>query len=725
MNDIRLEGCRNETLLGYLKSLGIMRIVAKQVDPHVRSSWLDATMIVHTTADEASLVRFFLEQYAPTPVFNPWNNGAGFDDRDGKPDAAMALVERVRGTKGARWQPYRRVVEFLFEEFVRNGERARFLDKKDKDGLLRRLRETCPEEALAWLDAVVILGKSGVAYPFLLGSGGNDGRLDFSVNFIARALDVAGDKPVAQAKALLLDALHDTTTASLLTASIGQFSSRHAGGANATSGFDAQSLVNPWDFVLMIEGALMFSGGIAKRSGGERLGAPFAFRAVGGGYGSASDPEAQEARGEMWLPVWSGSAGFSAIVDLFRKARADLPSNGREPLVRSAAAATEAASAAVTAGVGLGIRTLKRTAFVKRNGLAYVATGAGSVTVSETSDEAIALVTEAVAKWIGRVRGLEIAKGGRLQESLRRFDDTLFDYAQAETAKRDARMRQGLVSALAAIDLALSQKAPEKLAPLRYLDERLLRLLDDGSAEHRLASAIAGLGGAKPGTRFRLDIGHYAIDLKSGRLVYDRSATPIALTDVERSLSAVAQRRARLAGEELTHPWLAARVGGDLLDVAEMLDGGISFDRLGALLAAYAVIEPQIAQTRAREALELSRVPAAFALMKLVMDHPKSRDARIPALLNAGHSERAVALARQRTHTLDFTTGRWRDVAGAVITHPRRYAAALLVPLQQNVTQYSALISAALTPGRDGLRANADAQTYLTQSTSESLRRGA
>ena len=37
---------------------------------------------------------------------------------------------------------------------------------------------------------------------------------------------------------------------------------------NATqAGFEAQSQVNPWDFVLMIEGAMLFAGSVARQVG--------------------------------------------------------------------------------------------------------------------------------------------------------------------------------------------------------------------------------------------------------------------------------------------------------------------------------------------------------------------------------------------------------------------------------------------------------------------------
>src|SRR5699024_8622243 len=60
----------------------------------------------------------------------------------------------------------------------------------DKAVLLTRIRNLLPDDALGWFDASVSLAGASAQYPPLLGTGGNDGRLDFTNNFMPRLLDV-------------------------------------------------------------------------------------------------------------------------------------------------------------------------------------------------------------------------------------------------------------------------------------------------------------------------------------------------------------------------------------------------------------------------------------------------------------------------------------------------------------------------------------------------------
>jgi len=703
MNDIALRGCRNDNLLGYLKALGILRTFSMQADKTARASWSDATLILHTAYSRPQFDKFFIERYAPTPVANPWNNGAGFD---GTEDAATAVVGKIRVSKSDRWIPYRRVMLEIFNRYVATGKREAFLSAKDKEGFLRDLRQHYPEEGLAWLDAAVAVSAERVAYPYLLGSGGNDGRLDFSVNFAARALDVVGDEPLAEAGALLRDALDDTSSARLTQSAIGQFSPRHAGGANATSGFDAGSLVNPWDYVFMIEGTIMFSGalvkrsGIVKRSGTARVAFPFAFRGAGG-YGSASSVE--ESRGEVWLPVWMGRASLPALIDLFRKGRADLV-GADASLVRTAAAASEAAAAALTTGMSMGLQKLERVAFVQRNGLAYAATAMGSVTASDYTDPFISVISSSIADWVEGMRKRDAAKGGNVADALRQFDSLLFKYVGAVERGAARSKAQELVASLAALDFSLATKEPEWPPPLRYLDAKLVDILDDGSPEHAIAAALASLGATERSRRFRLHLEHvkYVDGAKGSHLVYDRTVQPLLQSSIEKTLADIAVVRARRADDDETGEvwWLGSR-GARISDVEAMLRfDRLRQDRLGMLMRAYAIIEPASMLGHEGETDEHSApaaLPAAYALMKIVLDHPEARDPRIPYLLNAGHAERALLLATQRARTIRGLFGRWRDISGIRIENPRWYAAALLIPIQRTVEQYGALLRAAMT----------------------------
>ena len=127
---------------------------------------------------------------------------------------------------------------------------------------------------MPWLDVCFVLGEGGPSFFPLLGTGGNDGRLEFTNNFMQRLADVipfAQDGvPATQSKRSLASALFADTLVELGKSAIGQFNPGGIGGANGTQGrFEADSRVNAWDFVLMIEGALLLAGSVARRLGAE------------------------------------------------------------------------------------------------------------------------------------------------------------------------------------------------------------------------------------------------------------------------------------------------------------------------------------------------------------------------------------------------------------------------------------------------------------------------
>ena len=99
MTAMILAGCRSDSLLGYLKALGILRLVTTQADSSARGSWQGAVFVLDTHRTKEELAAFFVQAYAPTPVANPWNSGAGFD---GKLDTAGETMRRVTETKDAR-----------------------------------------------------------------------------------------------------------------------------------------------------------------------------------------------------------------------------------------------------------------------------------------------------------------------------------------------------------------------------------------------------------------------------------------------------------------------------------------------------------------------------------------------------------------------------------------------------------------------------------------------
>src|SRR2546426_11763804 len=77
-HDLELTGCTPEPLMAYLKALGILRLVSEQKDPDARGWWHDDVFWLRSALDRDALLKFFLENYKPTPLVAPWNAGSGF-----------------------------------------------------------------------------------------------------------------------------------------------------------------------------------------------------------------------------------------------------------------------------------------------------------------------------------------------------------------------------------------------------------------------------------------------------------------------------------------------------------------------------------------------------------------------------------------------------------------------------------------------------------------------
>src|SRR5437773_762118 len=101
MNTVSLPGCTPEPLMSYLKTLGLFRLVAEQVDAEARLSWAGGIAQLHSQFDREGLTAFFIEQYRPTPILAPWNGGSGFYGGGAEPLNATAQ------STADRLEPYR------------------------------------------------------------------------------------------------------------------------------------------------------------------------------------------------------------------------------------------------------------------------------------------------------------------------------------------------------------------------------------------------------------------------------------------------------------------------------------------------------------------------------------------------------------------------------------------------------------------------------------------
>ena len=500
---LTLGGCAPTPLASYLKALGVLRLISsdanhvdgRAADPSARGWWKNERFHLRTRLDSGALCRFFLDEYAPSPIIAPWNGGSGFYPKDNKDGFGPLTSEVV----AKRFTPLAKAIKVASHLVADRG----LIERPEKDGkteFVAALRAEIPDDALDWIDAALALSGDDLAYPQLLGTGGNDGRLDFTNNFMRRLVsnkkpsgifDAASGRPSDEAPSLLANALFDTPADGLHSAAVGQFSPGAAGGPNATAGYEGSGSVNPWEFTFMLEGATAFAGAATRRhQGALESGAsfPFTVRSVGAGWGGVDAIDENDARAEFWAPLWQRPARFREVDALLVEGRAVL--NGR-----TARNGLDFARAVSSLGTGRGFSEFERFGFLMRAGKAYLATPVGRR--SATPSIATRLVADLDAGgWLGRVRRVGRSDGepAMARNAIKRFEDALF--ALADTSSPAIRIQRTLV-ALGGVCkwLAVSLKGREAAgAPPPALSPNWIRMADDGTPEFRVAAALAGLG---------------------------------------------------------------------------------------------------------------------------------------------------------------------------------------------------------------------------------------
>ena len=480
-HDIELSGCTPEPLMAYLKALGILRLVSEQRDPGARGWWKNDVFWLRSTLDRGSLERFFLEEYEPTPIVAPWAGGSGFFKKDNK-----KAVEALRSANVSRCKAYvdviHRVRGIIADENV--GDKP--IDK-DKARLIRRYRRELSDEVAAWMDAAMVIQQDRQAFAPLLGTGGNDGRLDFTQNFMQRivSLGLHDNAANTQSASWLAQALFLVPT-KLNSASVGQFAPGRAGGPNATQSMEGDSFDNPWEFLLMMEGTLLLAGAAVRRFGvaeSVRAAFPFTVRAIAAGFDSPASKDEAESRGELWLPLWGRRMNDSELRQMFGEGRADV-------FGRSATNGADFARAVASLGVDRGVSGFSRTGFLKRSGKAYLATPIGRFHVAER--RGVDLLRE-VDSWLDRFRRAAGDKNAppRFGAALRRIDSAIFNYCKYGGGGFFQKIIIALGTAERELGNAGRFREAKKLLPLGGLSADWIKVADDNSPEFTIARALA------------------------------------------------------------------------------------------------------------------------------------------------------------------------------------------------------------------------------------------
>lgn len=678
-----LKGCAPVPLAGYLKSLGLLRIVHEQADDKVRGWWQDEHFCLLSALPREELENFFLRSYEPTPLLSPWNRGSGFF---GEADPGLGPLESSTAPRFDRFRQGIRAARMLLDRMAHADAVVRAIKDRTKTnrafqseeqrnllaqsevfqaqlGMLRNQRDTASPgskamedaklamgtlellvsaasappnkgEAAAlkasagyrallaaadrhfkslksallpdcqrvwrgphaeWLSAAVVLDENGVPqWPSLLGTGGNDGNLDFTNNFMQRLgelLDVASPDgaPLPNSADLLRDSLWAQPSNGLACTAVGQFLPGSAGGANSSTGTLGNPLVNAWDFVLMMEGAIFFSARATRRlDPAESAGAsaPFAIRSQTVGYASTGAEKAQ--RGEQWMPIWPQPATASEVARLFGEAKLQLD---RRTVTRP----IDAARAISRLGVARGIRAFSRYGYLERNGQATLAVPLGQVEVRERPH---AYLVDDLAGWLDRLHrsARDAHAPARLVHAEKRLADAVFAALTHDSTAE--RWQAVLLAAVAVEDIQAGGTAIETgLIP--ELSPEWIPATWDNTPAFRLALALGSAAAAYTREGTPIDpVRHHWLPLERGARRFKVSDRRLAKDvrvvahgrDPLADCASVVDRRLTEAGMKGQRrlPLVAATgCAASLADVASFVEGATNPGKVLGLARAF------------------------------------------------------------------------------------------------------------------------------------------
>jgi CRISPR-associated protein Csx17 len=363
-----------------------------------------------------------------------------------------------------------------------------------------------PDRAVEWIDSAAVIEQEAPFFNALLGGGGgSDGNSHFSDNYMQSLWMALPDfeaqrkRPVAAIGGVPFDS-HRALNESLFgycspgtriaDLSPVLFDSTRVGGPNQTSGFQAKAGSNPWDFILMLEGSLLFAGALGRKLDGSREPSarfPFLFQASPVGLGASFLGESSGR--ELWLPLWSKLTGLEEI-------RAILSEGRVEKHGRMARRGTDAFVAAAQLGFDRGISAFQRIGFFKgRIGGDNYFTAVDQGYITPHRNTVVDLLRDFDASM---EQLMSAAKGDRCPGSVRRraveLDIAVATLATA-TDNRVERLQDVLVC-LGRMQRALGRSftwSQENIRPFQGLRSEWLVQADAGSPEFRLARCVAGM----------------------------------------------------------------------------------------------------------------------------------------------------------------------------------------------------------------------------------------
>jgi CRISPR-associated protein Csx17 len=712
-----LAGCAPAPLLHYLKALGIMRLLADQFDSTVRGAWTPNGFLLRSERSREEILDFFLNRYAPTPIISPWNNSSGFNPKDKKP---RELLDILYNNPGKRFQPFRQTIEVarkIVNQFADSSDKLASNNKPESDKedkteseakpeMLRAFRRELPEAAIEWLDTAFVLGQEKPVYPPLVGTGGNDSKLNFTVNFVERLLEVLPELLQSRKKStnnvnlsilqLEYSLFATGTPPEFGNNAVGQFHPGGAGGVNTTERAEGDSLVNPWDFILAIEGTLVLSSAAVRQLlAGSRGMASFPFTVNNSNIGYGTAVNGEKTRAEIWLPLWSRLSSYKEISHIFREGRVQFSQRRRS--VRSG---FDFARAVAELGTDRGIESFQRYAFIERNGQASFAT---PLSIFQVRERPLTSLIHQIDGWLDSF-SREISGNNtppRLVRTVRQVEESIFRLCEsgATDQLRDVLVSLGKAEKELARSSSFRKNRP--LRPLQGLKLSWLTKCDDGTAEFNVAAALASIRDKTNKDPLRKNIEPVEFTHAGANWEDESKSSVWGMSPLEENLAAILHRRSIEArSASLTHPVISGRRFATLEDIGHYLNNNTDDDQLQSFLHGLILLDWPDDELKFQSAISGSvppDLPRTYALLKLLF-LPEGKlclpnnseviirhEPSIVPLLRANRLEEALAIASQRLQSSglvpavkDFHSP---DLSGT------RLASSLLIPINKRSIQ--------------------------------------
>ena len=783
--EIELKGCKAEPFISYLKSLGINRLLSQQLYekekaknpnlPEIKSYWKDRKFHLKSPFSKERIIKFFLEEYEPTPIVSPWNGGSGFYEGDNTEG-----IDSILSSSHERFEVYRNVIQqiqkwshFFFKNLsikdlliitgkyesdkkipayrveiencieklklklppevssvltsysteilrdksgsnkafsgtiytniVKTLEKLRTALKlksrsENKEKLIQLCRNQLPETVVEWIDASCVIASGGeMFYPPILGSGGNDGRLDFSNNFMKCLKQLLLDKKKSdESLGMLENSLFDSLSDSFDKFATGFFDPGRAGGYNQGTGIEFKNIpVNLWEIVLSMEGAIVWGSVVTNKYGNKRdklLSSPFTVRPRGVGYASSSKNDEGSARAEIWTPLWNKPVNFNELKAFIGKGRVDISSKGSRKAVK-AGNTIEFAEAVASLGTDTGVDDFVRYSILERRGKSYIALPAGVIKVNVRKEADLARELQTHLNYIDRFLKNKFVNIPQSFQSARlQIDDHLFDLL----VKGGAVRSKTLIASIGKLEKLLSNIKNDKniTTPVGVLSPQWITQSFDGTLEVKISAAVASISYTEKVAPIRANLvpvykpfkDWAGQDTWKGNSIFSR-------------LLNVLQRRmmdaARL-GCTKNPLWSYIKVSID--DVMQFIEGNFDYQLIENLIFGFSIIrwnhpdsKEQIKQINQLISHKRTRfIRRDYALLKLLFStdifdtqgNPLKQEPAILPMLQAGRVKDAVHIAQRRLFTagLNPIKSNFPDVPG---NEGIRLASSLIIPLRE------------------------------------------